>query len=136
MPEPTQMMKRTLAWTLGFTSLTSALVLMLWGAEWALGVALGALLGLVNVWLLSRAIGRLVANAGDHRPAPGQKWALPMILLLKWPAVLLALAFILWYMPARPEGVALGALLPLVAASLAAREGKRGQSTEAQDPTS
>jgi hypothetical protein len=40
--------------------------------------------------------------------------------LLKWPLVGLALAGILWYMPARPEGVALGVVLSLAAAVLAA----------------
>jgi hypothetical protein len=39
--------------------------------------------------------------------------------LLKWPLLGLALAGILWYMPARPEGVALGVVLSLAAAVLA-----------------
>jgi ABC-type nickel/cobalt efflux system permease component RcnA len=132
----TAMMKRTSMWTLALASLASAAVLALSGSEMALGVALGALLGLVNVWLLSRALSRLVDNAGDHRPAPGSKWTLPAVLLLKWPAILLALAVILWYMPARPEGVARGALLSLAAASIAARQGQRGRSVDADDPTS
>ena len=40
--------------------------------------------------------------------------------LLRLPFVVLALVLILWYMPARPEGVALGVTLSLAAAVLAA----------------
>jgi hypothetical protein len=127
------LIKRTAAWTIGLGTIASAGTLAVWGAEMALGVALGALVGLANVWFLSRALARLVASPGDHRPAPGRKWALPAVLLLKWPVILLALAIILWYMPARPEGVALGALLSLAAASIAARQGQRNPSAGTQD---
>jgi hypothetical protein len=90
------------------------------GGEMALGIALGALLGVANLWLLSRAISVMVRSADEHRPTPGQKWALPGVLLLKWPFLLLALAGILWYMPARPEGVAIGFGISLVGAAIAA----------------
>jgi hypothetical protein len=127
------MMKRTAAWTLALASVGSAIALGLWGHEMALGLALGALVGLANVWLLSRALAGLVTNPEEHRPAPGRKWTLPAVLLLKWPVILLALAIILWYMPARPEGVALGALLSLAAASIAARQAHRSRLADAQD---
>ena len=38
------------------------------------------------------------------------------LLMAKLPLVALALTFILWYMPARPEGVAIGVLNGLLAA--------------------
>lgn len=132
-PVRASMMKRTAAWTLGLTSLVSAATLAFWGYPMALGVALGALVGLANVWLLSRALSRLVDNPTEHRPAAGRKWTLPAVLLVKWPAILLALAIILWYMPARPEGVALGALLSLAAASIAARQAHRSPPADATD---
>ena len=40
--------------------------------------------------------------------------------LLKLPALLVALGIVLWYLPARPEGIALGVGLTLLAAVLAA----------------
>lgn len=118
------LLRRAAAWTTLLTGAASLVALMWWGYEMALGVALGALVGFANLWLLSRAVAQLVDNAGDHRPAPGRKWSLPAVLLLKWPFVLLALAGILWYMPARPEGVALGLVLSLAAASVAAAKGR------------
>lgn len=121
------MMRRTAAWTAALTGVWGGIALWFWGYPMALGVALGALLGLANVWLLSRALSQLIANAAEHRPAPGRKWSLPAVLLLKWPFILLALAVILWYMPARPEGVALGAALSLAAASIAALKGRSVQ---------
>jgi len=70
--------------------------------------------------LLARALRAMLRDPQQYRPRGAQTWVLPGVLLLKWPFILLALAFILWYMPARPEGVALGALLALVGASIAA----------------
>lgn len=118
------LMRRAAAWTTALTAVAGALALWRWGFEMALGVALGALVGFVNLLLLSRAVAQLVSNARDHRPTPGRKWTLPAVLLLKWPFVLLALAGILWYMPARPEGVVLGLVLSLAAASIAAAKGR------------
>lgn len=108
-------------WTTLFTLVTGTISLVIWGRELAIGIACGALLGLANLTLLGRALMQLVANSERHRPAPGSKWILPGVLLVKWPLLLLALAGILWYLPARPEGVAFGVLLSLLGAALAAR---------------
>jgi hypothetical protein len=118
-------LRRVAIWTLGLGTAVSALGLVLFDAPMALGVALGALVGLANLWLLSRAISAALANAREHRPSPGQKWALPGVFLLKWPFVLLALGLILWYLPARPEGVGIGIGLSLLAAALAATRTNR-----------
>jgi hypothetical protein len=87
------------------------------GAAWALsgmgmalGIALGALLAMVNLGLTSRAISEMFSDPERHRPARAGGLALPAILLLKWPVLLLALGGVLWYLPARPEGVAEGEL--------------------------
>ncbi len=113
-------------WTLGLTTLSGAISQPLFGHEMSLGIALGALLGWVNLWVLSRTLRAVLSSPEEHRPARQQKWVLPGVFLLKWPFLLLALAGILWYMPARPEGVAFGALLSLVGASIAALRSGRG----------
>lgn len=112
--------RRMARWTAAL-GLGWAAALGLWlGWEMALGVTVGAALGYANLWLAARALRGIVERPHEHRPAPGSKWALPAGLLLKWPLILLALWGILWYLPARPEGVALGVAIALAAASLAA----------------
>ncbi len=100
------------------------------GAPMTLGIALGALVGWVNLWLLSRALRTVLRNPEQYRPASRRTWVLPGVLLLKWPFILLALAGILWYMPARPEGVAIGALLALAGASIASVRANRGSNAQ------
>ena len=117
---------RATIWTLALSAVFGAISWFMWGSNMALGLALGALVGLANLWLLQRAVGQVLQSPEEHRPAAGSKWALPAALLLKWPFLLLALGLILWYMPARPEGVAAGVLLSLLAASIASRVGARG----------
>ncbi len=123
-PDSTPLLRRAGLWTVGLTALTGAISLPLWGTEMSLGIALGALVGWINLWLLARAVGVMLRAPEQYRPTGARTWVLPGVLLLKWPFLLLALAFILWYMPARPEGVALGALLALVGASIAALRAK------------
>ena len=94
---------------------------VLWNPEIGLGIALGALVGLLNIALLARALTAVLSDPHRHRPASPSSRVLPGLLLLKWPLVMLALAGILWYMPARPEGVAAGVILSLAAAAIAAR---------------
>ncbi len=91
------------------------------GFEMALGVALGALLGVGNLALTARVISHLVSDPQRHRPTRPGALAWPAILGLKWPLLLLALGGVLWYMPARPEGVAIGVALSLAAAAAAAQ---------------
>lgn len=95
------------------------------GVSLALGVVLGAVLGYANLWFGARALRRIFERPHEHRPAPGQTSALPRALLAKWPLILLALWGILWYLPARPEGVALGIAISLAGASIAALKRSR-----------
>lgn len=125
------LLKRTAAWTAALTGLW-AVAMGLWqGFEMALGIVAGATLGFVNLWLAARALRGILQNPEAHRPVGGRKWALPVGLLLKWPLMLLALFAILWYMPARPEGVALGVAISLAGASIAAMK----RSTSGSSPS-
>jgi hypothetical protein len=107
-------------WTFSLGAIVTVIAAALWGWEMGLGVISGAAIGWGNLWVLSRALRSMVERAEDYRPAPGSKWALPTTLLIKWPLLLAVLGLVLLYTPARPEGVAIGAVLSLLAASVAA----------------
>lgn len=124
-PDSTPLLRRAALYTGLMVAVAGAISLVVFGREMSLGIALGALVGWVNLWLLARALRVMLRDPQQYRPAGPRTWVLPGVLLLKWPFILLALALILWYMPARPEGVALGALLALVGASIAALRGNR-----------
>ncbi len=124
-PDSAPLLRRAALWTAALVAIAGAISLPLFGREMSLGIALGALVGWVNLWLLSRATRIMLRDPQQYRPAGARTWVLPGVLLLKWPFILLALALILWYMPARPEGVAVGALLALVGASLGALRANR-----------
>jgi hypothetical protein len=119
------LVRRIAWWTVVLAGIWAAIVYAMSGWPMALGVALGALVGLANVWLIASTMTTLLKNANELR-APGRKrWALMGPLVAKWPLVLLALFGVLWYLPARPEGVALGVAISLAAASIAAiQQGK------------
>ncbi len=114
------LLRRIGTWTLTLTAIWAAGMGLWLGFPMALGVVLGASIGYANMYFAARTLRTIVANPRDHRPPAGKTWSLPAGLLLKWPLILLALAAVLWYMPARPEGVALGVAISLAAASLAA----------------
>jgi hypothetical protein len=111
-------LRRTAIWSAALVVVWS-LILGPWlGWPMVVGLAAGALVGLLNLWLGARALALLIprlsrGNTKDNRTA------LTLLLLMKWPLVLLALLGILWYLPARPEGVALGVAISLAAASIA-----------------
>jgi hypothetical protein len=143
-PDSAPLLRRAALWTAVMVVIAGAISLPLFGRAMSLGIALGALVGWVNLWLLARALRAMLRDPRQYRPAGSRTWVLPGVLLLKWPFILLALAFILWYMPARPEGVALGALLALVGASIAALsknrpsadQGPETQGSDASTPSS
>lgn len=130
-PDSGPLLRRAAVWTAAMVAIACAISLPLFGHEMSLGIALGALVGWVNLWLLARALKAMLRDPQQYRPTGARTWVLPGVLLLKWPFILLALAFILWYMPARPEGVALGALLALVGASIAAVATKKASPDQA-----
>jgi len=92
--------------------------------EWAVGIALGALIFAANLVLFARDLIRVQERVeeevldDDSQPAVGFKGTKSGLRLI---LVALALAIILWYMPARPEGIVIGVCLVLVAAAIAAR---------------
>jgi hypothetical protein len=120
------------------TAVCCALLGFLAGLWLALSVALGALIMLANFLLLARALTRLIERALDpprtaksesdpadpddpgatpHEPTPppSKTPAGPLRLAV----LVLAMTMILWYMPARPEGLAVGILIVLLAATIA-----------------
>ncbi len=88
--------------------------------EVALGIALGT--PVAALWIRSTAssVHRMVHDPrlreSGAAPKGGEHWKL----VAKLPLVALALTLILWYMPARPEGLAIGVLNGLLAAIYAA----------------
>ena len=118
------MVRRAAAWAGLGVVVGGAISWAVSGFEMALGLALGALLGVGNLMLTARAISSLISDPERHRPERPGGLALPAILLLKWPLLLLALGGVLWYLPARPEGVAIGVALSLAAAAAAAQRKK------------
>jgi hypothetical protein len=139
---------RSVALAAGLGAVATLGAWALLGDEFALGIALGTVVAHASFVGLARDLSTAlgVAAARGERtlggpadeipprdgeiPAPARDPAQIAGLdgarqirarsLLKWPLVGLALAGILWYMPARPEGVALGVVLSLAAAVLAA----------------
>ena len=130
-------------WTILFASAAGIITQLYWDWRMSLGVALGALIGHLHFSLLARAVANLLTPRGGQQgtetdalrgvqadglpeeagdPAGGAKWTFRVVLLA------LALVGILWYMPARPEGVALGLVLALLAAVIG------GISTERHRP--
>ncbi len=107
-----------------------ALVSLFSDPRLAVTILAGAVIAGTNLLLLARWIARAIARAveasntrvgGDEtdthelasnrpeRPGSGLRLAL----------LLLAMLGVLWYMPARPEGMAVGVLIVLVAATIA-----------------
>ena len=91
-----------------------------WDVEVALGIALTTPVAIGWLYATAVAVHRMVSDPELRKegatPQGGGGWKLAA----KLPLVALALTFILWYMPARPEGVVLGVLNGLLAAVYAA----------------
>lgn len=114
------LMRRTASWTLALTAIWALITGLVWGGAMALGVILGAVLGLVNFWLLGRTVSGLVGAAQAGESSHRRSWVPPIALLLKWPLLLAMVGFVLWFTPARGEGLALGALITLASITIAA----------------
>jgi lysylphosphatidylglycerol synthetase-like protein (DUF2156 family) len=116
------------------TSVSCALVGLLADPRLAITIALGAVIAGANFLLLARGIARAIDRASEepggqtaivgagesdrpHEPAPTSENGLRSGFRLA--LLLLAMVGILWYMPARPEGLAVGVLIVLVAATVA-----------------
>lgn len=108
----------------------AAVTIFIWDIPTALGVVAGAAIGCGNFWLIARALGKMMNSPEEHR---GSKWTAPAALLLKWPLLFGVLALVLLYLPVTPQGVAMGAVLSLVAAMFAALRAQGRVSAEADE---
>lgn len=111
-------LRRTTIWSVALVAIWSAILGPWLGWAMVVGLAAGAFVGLLNLWLGARALALLIPRLANGN-TKDNRTALTLLLLMKWPLVLLALLGILWYLPARPEGVALGVAISLAAASIA-----------------
>ena len=128
--DPAEFLRRTNRWSLGLGAAGTVTGAALGGLPLAAGVACGSVFGWVNLWLLARALKKTIARADEHRGR--SKLVPPAALLLKWPGLLLALAVVLLYAPIAPEGVAIGAVLSLAAASIAAVRSRKPAASHAE----
>jgi Na+-transporting NADH:ubiquinone oxidoreductase subunit NqrB len=112
-----RLLARILQWTVALTVPVLIAGWMMWDFATALGILCGAALGALNFILLGRSMQKMFSNPDEHR---GSKWSMPVAMLLKWPLILGGLAIIMLYLPVSPQGVAIGALVSLVAGSTAA----------------
>lgn len=85
-----------------------------WTLAW--GIAVGALVGWLNLWMLARGLKSILARAEEFQ---GRKRVFPVALFVKWPLILLLLGLAMRYGEARPEGVFIGFLTALIGASVA-----------------
>ena len=120
--DPDRFMRLTAWWCLGLGAIAAVAALLLRDLWAALGVATGVLLGLANLWLLARTLRKMIRDPDKHKELSR---GFSVALMVKWPGLLLALALVLLYTPVAPEGVALGAVLALAGASIAALTGRK-----------
>jgi hypothetical protein len=112
---------RAAAITSGLAVAGGAIFARLWDVAAAQGLALGALVGLANHWVLSGTVAQAVEAATGGPGRPPARVSMPAQFALKLPLLLLALGSVLWYMRARSEAVASGLVLALVGLAAAAR---------------
>ena len=120
--DPDRFMRLTTWWCLGLGSVAAVAALLVRDLWASLGVAAGVVLGLANLWLLARTLRKMIQDPQKHKEL---NRGFSVTLLVKWPGLLLALALVLLYTPVAPEGVALGAVLSLAGASIAALSGRK-----------
>ncbi len=106
----------------GLLGLVAAGVLAPVDAALALGIVAGLILGLAHLALLSRTAARLAAGAAAFGSNGDRPRSFVPFFWLKWPLWALALGGVLWYMRARPEGVAAGLILSLAVFAVSSRK--------------
>lgn len=126
--------RRFYLWTLTWLLPAAAIVWAIWDARLAMSVLLGGALGLANLQLLGTAVFRLLG----HRHEPSQTHQSRKIVMalaaLRWIAMGLAMALILWYLAGQPEGLALGFALSLAGFVTCAVKSADTQSHAPADP--
>jgi ATP synthase I chain len=119
--DATPLLRETLLLSSVATLVCCALVSVLGDPRLALTIALGAVIAVANFLLLARWIGRAIdRTVADPRDTPERPRS-----GLRLAFLLLAMLGVLWYMPARPEGMAVGVLIVLVAATIAGNRHNR-----------
>lgn len=119
-------LKTAARWTVLLGLVACALALLL-GPDFtfAWSIALGALAMTANFAMLTITLARSLGapDLVDEDGTPKRRIRVGMA--VRMPLFLVALVGILWYMPARPQGVFLGVVIGLLAASIAALKAKR-----------
>ncbi|GEM_PF-2413811 len=117
-----------LRWT-GFLAGLGCVLGLQWDPEFSLGIALGAFIASANILALGRGISRMLTHAvraqHEHGAESRKRPASGLSSLVRMPALMVALVGILWYMPARPEGLAVGMTIALAATGIAIYRGAR-----------
>lgn len=119
-----RLLSRILQWTIAITVPVMLAGWFMWDFATALGVLCGSALGALNFILLGRSLQKMFANPEEHQ---GSKWTVPVIMLVKWPLILGGLAIVMLYLPVSPQGVAIGALVSLVAGATASMREHQSQ---------
>lgn len=117
-----RLLSRIVQWTAALTLPVAVAGWFLWDFSTALGILFGSALGALNFILLGRSLQKMFAQPDEHR---GSKWTLPVTMLIKWPLILGALAIVMFFLPVSPQGLAVGALVSLVAGATAALREQR-----------
>jgi predicted permease len=121
-----RLLSRIMQWTVALTAPVAVAGWFMWDFPTALGIVCGSALGALNFILLGRSLQKMFAQPEEHR---GSNWTLPVTMLIKWPLILGALVLVMFFLPVSPQGIAVGALVSLVAGATAAlREHRSGAS--------
>jgi hypothetical protein len=116
--EGTSLLHETLVFSGIATAVCCALVGLVGDPRLAFTIALGAAIAATNFVLLARWIVRAINRTAEQASEPAQPPERPRS-GLRLAFLLLAMLGVLWYMPARPEGMAVGVLIVLLAATMA-----------------
>ncbi|MCA9690009.1 MAG: hypothetical protein R3A51_03465 [Nannocystaceae bacterium] len=100
--------RRMVLWTLTWAGPGVLVAWIAFDEAQAVSVVAGAALGFANFLLLARGVFRALGDGASDAKTP-------LIASLRWLGTALATAGILWYMAGRPEGLAGGFTLSLVA---------------------
>ena len=135
-PDPWDLMRRRVyLWTLTLLLIAAVVTALVFDAAQAWSLTAGALLAGFNFSLLARAAARFAraAQAAPQAHASEGGRAATAWALMRWPALALATATVLWYMPGRPEGLTAGVFVALVGFCAAALHSRGDLSRD--DPT-
>lgn len=136
-PRAWDLLRRRFAlWTLTLTGVLGLAAGLVAGRPLAASFVAGAVIGALNLAILAGSADRLLRAVQDSPQIPegtggraARAWA-----LIRWPALALATAAVLWYMPGRPEGLAAGVFTALTAFCGAALQSRADLSRDDPEP--